>query len=170
MKSILWLTIAVTICQVASAADRSPSELRTEVLDAESALSRAVFDDCDADALAKLVAPELEFFHDKGGQVAKSGAEFVQAIRGSCANQRSGKEVRTRRELVAGSVAVHRMGHYGALAVGSHRFFHRPVGQAEVPAEPARFANLWRLDGDRWLLARVFSYEHMPPSTPPRAP
>jgi hypothetical protein len=146
----------------ASAAEKSPIELRTEVLQAESALYRAVFDDCDADALSKLVAPDLEFFHDKGGQVAKSGPEFVAAIRGSCANQRAGKEVKTRREPIADSVSVHRMGGYGALAVGRHRFFHLVEGKPEVPTEHARFANLWRMEGGQWLLARVFSFEHTP--------
>jgi hypothetical protein len=150
------------------AAEQTPPELTVEVLSAEAALYRAAFDDCDADQLSTLVAPELEFFHDKGGQVATSGKDFVNRIRDSCENQRAGKETKTRRELVPGSVVVYRMGNYGALAVGRHRFFHVLPGKAEVLTEYARFANLWRLDKGRWLLARVFSYEHQPP--PPGQP
>ncbi len=170
MKSIMLLLLALAGAGPALAAEKTPSEITAEVLSAESALYRAVFDDCDADQLSALVAPELEFFHDKGGQVARSGQEFVSAIRASCENQRAGKETKTRRELVPGSVAVHRMGSYGALAVGMHRFFHLPSGQAEIPTEHARFANLWRLDKDRWLLARVFSFEHRPSQPERRAP
>jgi Domain of unknown function (DUF4440) len=162
MKNITTLLLGLLVGLSASAADKNLAEIGTEVLAAEAALYRAVFDDCDADALSRLVAPEMEFFHDKGGQVARSGAEFVSAIRASCANQRIGKEIKTRRELIAESVSVYRMGGYGALAVGRHRFFHVPEAKPEIPTEHARFANLWRLENDRWLLARVFSFEHVP--------
>jgi hypothetical protein len=162
MKQIALLMLALAGTNPAFAAEKSVDEIAAEVLRAESALYRAVFDDCDADQLSAIVAPELEFFHDKGGQVARSGPEFVSAIRGSCLNQRAGKETKTRRELIPGSMVVHRMGNYGALAVGMHRFFHLPPGAAEIPTEQARFANLWRFDKESWLLARVFSFEHQP--------
>jgi len=162
MKCFVTLLAGSLLSIVSAAAESASPDMSEQVLAAESALYRAVFDDCDADALSRLVAPEMEFFHDKGGLVAKSGAEFVAAIRGSCANQRAGAEVKTRRELLAGSVAVYRMGSYGALAVGRHRFFHLPAGKPEEATEHARFANLWRLEGGRWLLARVFSFEHLP--------
>jgi hypothetical protein len=162
MKSIFLLLLALTAATATAGSEPSLPEIRAGVLAAESALYRAVFDDCDADALSKLLDPHMEFFHDKGGQVAKSADEFVQAIHTSCANQRAGKEVRTRRELIADSVEVYRMGSYGALVVGRHRFFHLPEGKAEIATEHARFANLWRYDNGRWLLARVLSYEHVP--------
>lgn len=169
MKPITLLLLVLAGAHPAFAAEKSPSELTAEVLSAETALYRAVFDECDADQLSAIVAPELEFFHDKGGQVARTGQEFVSAIRGSCENQRTGKETKTRRELIPGSVVVYRMGNYGALAVGMHRFFHLPPGKAEIPTEQARFANLWRLDKERWLLARVFSFEHQPSQGAQRA-
>lgn len=167
MKNAVTLVFGLLAWAQAPAAEMSLAVLTAEVLGAEASLYRAVFDDCDADALSRLVAPEMEFFHDKGGQVAKSGLDFVAAIRGSCANQRAGKEVRTRRELIPNSISVYRMGGYGALAVGSHRFFHLPDAQPEVPTEHARFANLWRLEGGHWLLARVLSFDHVPSARAP---
>jgi hypothetical protein len=78
-----------------------------------------------------LVAPDLNFFHGKGCLVARSGAGFVAAIRGACANQRPGTAMKIRRELIAGSGLAYRLGRYGALAVGRHHFFHQPLGQSE---------------------------------------
>jgi hypothetical protein len=165
-KSFTALALAVAfgtsaiVAPVLAKENAPAADLQAQLLAAETALYRAIFDDCDSDRVSKLVAPELEFFHDKGGQVAKSGAEFVKLISGSCANQRSGKEVKTRREALPGAV-VYRMGTYGALVVGRHRFYHLPDGKEPQATEHARFANLWRQEGDQWVLSRVFSFEHV---------
>jgi len=142
--------------------------LATQVEAADRALFRAIFDDCDAKALEPMVTADFEFYHDKWGQTARSGAEFVKAIAGMCERQRAGTDFRARRELDAGSSAVFPMKDYGALHVGRHRFFRREAGRPDQPTERAQFANLWKLEDGRWRLARVFSFDHV--DAPGRAP
>jgi hypothetical protein len=121
-------------------------DLSAAILAAENSLYRAAFDDCNADDLSRLVTDDLEFFHDKRGQVANSKAHFVGAIRGSCENRRVGKEVRTRRIPEQGSFRDYRMGDFGALATATHRFFHLPEGKPAVPTKvmPDTSLNLTR--------------------------
>lgn len=168
-KTFHAIVLALLTCLVAPAVLAQQSDnLSAEIQQAEESLYEAIFDRCDADALEPMLAPELEFYHDKGGLVAKSAAEFVRAIRTSCENQKLGREVRTRREAVPGTLQVHQMGNFGALAVGIHRFYHLPPDAEAVPTEHARYANLWRKEGNRWVLTKVFSYEHVDSSSPLR--
>jgi hypothetical protein len=49
---------------------------------------------------------------------------------------------------------------YGALEIGTHRFYeHRADGPETLDATP-RFANVWKKTLDGWKLARVLSYGH----------
>lgn len=164
------LLLGALLAQSVAAAGPESTDLHTPLLAAEAALYRAVFDDCNADAVATLVADDLEFFHDRWGQIAKSKADFVNAIRSACERQRTGQDLPARRVLVPGSFKAYRMGDYGGLATGSHRFFQVPPGKPAVATETAQFANLWRFTEGQWRLARVFSYDHRPPAPDAGAP
>lgn len=135
--------------------------LRDGIAAADRALFAAVFDACDADAVGAMVTDDFEFFHDKWGQIAKSKDEFVAAIRGSCDRQRQGTDFRARRVLVLSTLRVHPMRNYGALQTGEHAFFRLGKDGKPTPTEHARFTHLWKRSGDRWLLARVISYDHV---------
>ena len=156
-----WLFAACALLFATAAAAGDAASLRQEIEAADRALFAAVFDACDADAVAAMVADDLEFFHDKWGQIARSGVEFVAAIRGACERQRAGTDFKARRTLLPESSVVHPMNKYGALHTGSHAFFRVEADGSLVPTESAQFANLWRLQEGRWLLARVFSYDHV---------
>src|SRR6476659_9751905 len=65
-----------------------------EVAAADKALFSAFFDRCDTEALAKMVTDDFEMFHDKNGYRAKSGKEFLDAIAGTCARQKTGEDYR----------------------------------------------------------------------------
>lgn len=135
-------------------------ELRATIRDKDAALFAAVFDRCDFDAIAALVTPDFEFYHDQWGQTADSGAAFVESIRNLCARQARGEDPKSRRELVADSVFVQPLGDYGAIETGVHRFYRLAPGEADTLAGEARFAHVWKKDGTQWRLARVLSYEH----------
>jgi ketosteroid isomerase-like protein len=149
------------LCLLMSAGGVKAQAMRGEIIAADRALFAAVFDACDADAVGARVTDDFEFFHDKWGQIAKSKDEFVAAIGASCDRQRQGTDFRARRELVLSTLRVHPMQNYGALQTGQHAFFRIEKDGRLTPTEHARFTHLWMRSGDRWLLARVISYDHV---------
>ncbi len=127
----------------------APDTLATTVANLDRKLFTA-YNTCDLTTLGNLVSADLEFYHDKTG-LAVGREPFVTAIK----NNICGK---TERELVPGSLEVHRLNTYGALEIGSHRFIH--PGHPEIPTGEAKFAMLWRYSISGWQLTRVISYDH----------
>ena len=128
----------------------APDTLATTVADLDRKLFTA-YNTCDLTTLGNLVSADLEFYHDKTG-LAVGREPFVASIK----NNICGK---TERELVPGSLEVHRLNTYGALEIGSHRFIH--PGHPEIPTGEAKFAMLWRYSPSGWQLTRVISYDHV---------
>ncbi len=166
--SVSALTAILSLPAVAAEAPKHPvrpgpvasPELVAEIAAADRALFASVFDTCDMAALAALVADDFEFFHDKHGKTASSGAEFVESIRKSCALKADGTNIAARRELVEGSFEVYAMADDGAIEVGTHRFYGLEPGKPDQLRETGQFFQLWKKDGGRWKLTRVFSYDH----------
>ena len=134
-----------------------------ELVAALSARDQQLFDavfGCQVDVLATLVTDDFEFFHDKWGQTANTGAAFVATVAKGCEQQKAGTDFKARRELVAGSMTTHVINHYGAMQIGSHRFYALLPGQPDRLTETARFIDLWKLDQGQWRLARVISFDH----------
>jgi ketosteroid isomerase-like protein len=135
--------------------------LTDAIAKADLELFDVFFIQCDADKVATLVTEDMEFFHDKSGFNAKSGAEFAAQLRDGCQKQAAGTNFRARRELVDGSVQVYPLNNYGALSMGTHRFYARIPGKPDTLTETAKFITVWRKDGDKWLMARAISYDHV---------
>jgi hypothetical protein len=127
---------------------------------ADEALFSAFFDTCDVDKVAGMVTDDLEFFHDKDGLSITSGPQFVEAMKGKCARQRSGEDFLSKRVLVKESLKVYPLNHYGAVEVGVHRFYAVVEGQPDRLTEVSQFTQVWKDDGGVWKLARVVSYDH----------
>lgn len=140
------------------AAPASP-ELVAALAEKDRQLFDAVFG-CNLELLKTLVAEDFEFFHDKHGLTTQSGTQFVKDITGMCARQAAGTDFRARRELVPGSMTVHVIGNYGAMQMGTHRFFALRAGKPDRLTETGKFIDLWKREGDAWKLARVISYDH----------
>ena len=119
-------------------------------------------DHCDSDEVGAWIPDDLEFVHDKGGVVARSGAEFLARIRASCVAQAEGREPRTRRERIECTLEVFPISNIGAVETGTHRFYHLHPGKPDEPTEEGRFTMYWRREGSQWRLARVLSYDHSP--------
>ncbi len=134
----------------AAGGEKPESELHRTVAALDTALFEA-FNRCDLDKLGSLVAEDLEFYHDKTG-LSRSRATFVEAVK----NNICGK---VRRELVAGTLEVHRLEGFGALEMGVHRFYHPGRDDVEAPGE-APFIHLWQNQDGVWRLTRVISYDH----------
>lgn len=116
------------------------------------------YNHADPDKMNAWLAPDVEFYHDRGGKLI--GKEALSA-----ANEvMKTATVKLRREAVPGSVHFFplRQGEtlYGAFVTGEHRFYARPAGEPEKLVGQANFSQLMLLQGKQWRIARVFSYEH----------
>lgn len=113
------------------------------------------FNHCDIATLDALYAPDVEFFHDLSGRILNHD-QFIQAVRKNICGK-------VQRRLIDGTMEVYPMAKVGALQTGRHCF-------AEVSKpdciQQGRYTILWRFDGKRWQIARVFSYDHRPMAAP----
>jgi len=135
--------------------------LLEEVLAADAALFRAFFDDCDPEAVRRLVTDDFEMFHDKGGRNITSGEQFVTITKEKCQRQRDGTDFLSTRELVRESVKVYPLNNYGAIETGTHRFYAVSKGKPNRLTEVAQFTHVWKEENGQWRLARVLSYDHV---------
>lgn len=134
--------------------------LIAELAEKDRQLFDAVFG-CKLDDLAKLIADDFEFVHDKYGLTADSGAKFMDGMRQNCKAQEAGTNFRARRELIEGTMTVHVLNDYGAMQMGEHRFYALQPGQPDKLTETGKFIDLWRRIDGEWKLARVISYDHV---------
>jgi uncharacterized protein DUF4440 len=142
----------------AGAAPASP-ELIATLAERDRGLFDAVFG-CKLDVLAGMVTDDFEFFHDKWGQTASSGKQFLDAVAQGCERQKTGSDFKARRELVGGTMTVHVINKYGAMQMGTHRFYALRPGQPDTLTESGKFIDLWKDESGVWKLARVISYGH----------
>jgi ketosteroid isomerase-like protein len=133
-------------------------EMTAAIRQADADLFAAVFDRCDTDAIAAVLTDDFRFVHDKDG--ASSRAKFLADLKGHCERVKTGVDFPARRELVDGSLEVWPIGHYGALEIGTHRFYARLPGKPETLTETGNFMILWKQEGGKWRMAESISYGH----------
>ena len=125
----------------------------------DSLLFDASFVSCDAAKANGIFSDDVEFYHDRAGFT--SGAQVRETTKNltrDCPRERG-----ITREVIAGSLRVYPISHYGAVQIGVHRFVERGAATSDV----AQFVHLWRRTDGGWRLARVFSIDHRPTSPPP---
>ena len=135
--------------------------LLEDVLKADAALFKAFFDDCDPEAVRRLVTDDFEMFHDKGGRSITSGEQFVTITKEKCQRQQDGIDFLSTRELVRESVKVYPINNYGAIETGAHRFLCDNERKTEQLTEVAQFTHVWKEENGQLRLARVLSYDHV---------
>lgn len=141
--------------------------LTESIRDADSALFDLFFNGCDPEKLRDMVSDTLEFYHDKGGLVASSGAQFVADHGKSCEARKAPTAWRSRRELIPNSLRVDPVPGFGAMEVGEHYFYERQGDGPETRVGRAGFAMVWAWDRGTWRLHRVLSFGHV---SAPEAP
>lgn len=145
--------------QTEGAATASP-ELVATLTERDATFFAAFFDRCDVAVVRSMITDDMEFFHDKGGQVSNSGDAFAADLKGHCDRMATGEDFASRRELIPGSVKVYVLNNYGAMTVGEHNFFKLTPGKPDEMTETGRFIILWKLENGVWKMARVVSYDH----------
>jgi hypothetical protein len=163
LVSLSWIGMACAAAPEAPihltpGATTSP-ELVATLAERDRALFAAVFG-CDIDALRPMIADDFEFLHDKFGKVADSGAKFVVNVAAGCERQKAGTDFRARRELMHGTLQTYALNDYGAVQLGTHRFYALRAGKPGLLTETSRFVDVWKLENGAWKLSRVISYGH----------
>jgi ketosteroid isomerase-like protein len=134
--------------------------LYEEILNADAEFFKAFFDTCDVETVRRYVTDDFEMFHDKGGRVSTSGAQFVKETQEKCRRQQEGTDFLSTRKLVPETVRVYPINNYGAIETGTHRFYAIQKGKPDRLTETAQFTHVWKEENGQWRLARALSYDH----------
>ncbi len=154
------MLIALALAAAAPVALPEGAALTEAVRARDAEFFALLFEGCDPARLRAMLSPDFEMYHDRDGVVARTADSFIADYRRWCGERQAPDAWRSRRELVAPSLSVHPVPGHGAIEDGEHVFYERRGDGAERLAGRARFTQLWRLTGDGWQLARVFSYAH----------
>lgn len=157
MKPIALLILTLFFASTAflnAQTDRnlSAQELTKKIAYMDSVLFYA-FNTCDVNTSKSLFTEDLEFYHDAGGLT-----NYDQNVNSIL--QRCKKETKVRRELVKGSLEVFPIKDFGAIQIGSHRFYYTEKGQKEKLDGTFKFVHIWKNTNGDWKISRVVSYDH----------
>ncbi len=108
----------------------------------------------DLSTLAAMYDDALEFYHDRSGVL-----DYSENLRISRENFARRSET-VRRELDAGTLEVYPVKGFGAIEVGSHKFYTSVAGQPERLTASPKFVLIWQHTGGRWRVVRAISYGH----------
>ena len=143
------------------------SALYKTIMSKDSLLFNIGFNTCDIKQFENLYTEDFEFYHDKDR--ISDNARFLKTLKnGICFPTR---KYNYRRELIDGSTEVYPLYKngilYGAIQMGTHRFYENTTGSAEQAGSFAKFTHLWLLKNKDWKLARSLSYNHQMTSSAP---
>jgi hypothetical protein len=149
---------------------KATPELFAALLEQDRVLFDAAFNRCEPESLPALIHADFEFLHDKSGRIAGSREEFLASAREMCAKRNTGENFTARRELILDSMTVHPLVGYGAMQMGTHRFYAVQAGRPDRLTEVAKFIHVWREVDGEWQLARAISYDHQLAEPPAGTP
>ncbi|MGV3508920.1 MAG: nuclear transport factor 2 family protein [Sphingobacteriaceae bacterium] len=130
------------------------SSLYNEIIRVDSLLFNA-FNTCDTILYKEYFTDDLEFYHDREGLTVSLKNE-LQSFTGNCATG-----LKLRRELVKRDLEIYPIKNYGAIQIGTHRFYHTKKGETEKFNGTYKFIHVWRKETNgQWKLSRIISYGH----------
>ncbi|WP_129746501.1 serine hydrolase [Flavobacterium anhuiense] len=159
LKSLL-IGILFFQIQLGFSQEEKSSALYKTIMSKDSLLFNIGFNTCDVKQFENLYTEDFEFYHDKDSVSDK--ARFLKTFQnGICSPTR---KYNYRRELIDGSTEIYPLYKngvlYGAIQMGTHRFYESSVGNKEQAGSFAKFTHLWLLKNKEWKLARSLSYNH----------
>jgi hypothetical protein len=160
-RSLLIAALLAGLSLPASAATLSEGPaLRATIEKVDAEFFDLFFEQCDPVRASASLTADFEMYHDKDGEVARSGADMVKLYTKQCEGRKAPNAWRSRRELVAGSMTLYPIAGIGVFQQGEHVFYERQGNGPEKLVGKAKFSQFWRLESDGWKLSRVFSYDH----------
>ena len=155
----------------ARAAEAKSDPAARRLYDTVTELDRVVFDaynSCDLKTMGQMWVEDLEFYHDQSG-LEVSRERNLEVIRKNLCSEN--QNWRARRELIEGSLEVYPLNRYGAIEMGSHRFYVVTAGKKDELTGIAKFVTVWqRQDDGGWKMSRILSYDHHAPQRGDEAP
>lgn len=153
--SALPMLIMATLVAPTHAQMPQADDLRETILAQDKGLFDA-FNACNIEKWKSYLAEEIEFYQDND-DVTNTRDELEPFFKDRCGTN----NVQTlRRELVPETIEVHPIQGYGAVQLGTHRFWVVIDGQADQLAATPKFVHLWRVNDGVWQITRVISYGH----------
>ena len=151
---VFFVTISSGQKQHAKAAflTQEQKEIYNDIYKQDSIFFNA-FNNCDSITYKKYLTEDFEFYHDQGGLHYLD--EEMLSLKEACA-----RNSHLRRSLFKNTLEVHKIGSYGALEIGVHRFYHTNKGESEHISGDYKFIQLWKNEKGIWKLARIISYDH----------
>ncbi len=141
-----------------------PSDSLYSVLKSlDSLMFEQSYNQLNMDILRELAVDDIEFYHDQAGATYNK-TDFINGMSGL------GKlSYKARRELVPGTTQVFPMYEngalYAAILMAEHRFYAKePNDKPEYLTSSAKYCTLWILKEDKWLMSRIYSFDHRAPS------
>lgn len=146
----------------AAATATLPSEpdLTKQIAARDTEFFDVFFNRCEPERVRAMVTGDVEFYHDRGGVIARNADAFVADYAKSCREKEKPDAWRSRRALVSASLQVWPIAGYGAIEEGDHLFYERKGDGPEKLVGKAHFVIVWRTDPDGWKMARALSYGH----------
>ena len=154
--------LATLMLAAATVAVPDGAALESAIAKRDAEFFETLFVGCDPKRFGSMITSDFEMYHDKEGFIPGGGAGFTADYAKNCEARKAPDAWRSRRELVPGTMTVHRISNYGAIEQGNHVFYERKGDGPEKKVGKARFTQLWKLEGGEWKLSRVFSYDHAP--------
>ncbi len=136
--------------QASTRPDPTKGDLFNQILKMDTQFFTA-FNQRDMETIKALFAPDLEFYHDKGGFT-----DYQKNMENTTKMFANNKTLQ--RELIPSAMQVYPLGDYGALQLGEHRFCD--IQQGKRGCSVYKFTHIWRKTAEGWQIARVISYDH----------
>lgn len=157
------LMVCFTACllsvEPATAQEAKNSELFLALKKQDSLLFEKGFNQCDLIYLDSVIHKDINFYHDQGG--IQNRALFFEAVKKNICAGAGPKPVRKADPESLAVFPMYSNGKlYGAIQHGTHRFYLREPGKADIPTSTARFTHLYLLENGKWMLKEVLSYNH----------
>lgn len=118
------------------------------------------FTGCDPARLRTMLAPDVEFYHDKGGFIFRDAEAMVADYARNCAARIKPGAWRSRRTAASASLHVDPIPGHGAIEDGEHYFWERKGDGPEKRVGYGRFTIVWKLGPDGWRISRALSFDH----------
>ncbi len=152
--SIVFL-LACCIASTAPIPDEKKAALHTTILAQDKAFFDA-FNSCDLTAWRRYLSEDIEFYQDND-DVTKGREALERSFKSRCGTNNVAK---LRREIVLSTVEIHPIQGFGAVQLGTHRFWRVVPGEPDQLMSTPKFVHLWRIKDGVWQMTRVISYEH----------
>ena len=117
------------------------------------------FNQCDFDYLNNHISEKLNFYHDQVGLQDRVG--FFKSMKTNICSNPDLKPIRKLEQESLEVFPLYLNGElYGAIQKGTHHFYLREKGKADVWTSTGKFTTVWIKEATKWKVSEVLSYDH----------